>query len=89
MVDVLFVCHANMCRSPMAEFIARRLLRDLPVAVASAGTDALDGAAMHPYAVEVAAGTGADPAACTNRPQPPDHHTPAGPVQTPPPPQPA
>ncbi|MEU4480366.1 low molecular weight phosphatase family protein [Micromonospora sp. NPDC023966] len=76
MVDgVLFVCHANMCRSPMAEFIARRLLRDLPVTVTSAGTDALDGAAMHPYAVEVAAGTGADPAAFRTRRLRPEHLT--------------
>ncbi|MFG2164364.1 arsenate reductase/protein-tyrosine-phosphatase family protein [Micromonospora chersina] len=83
MVDgVLFVCHANMCRSPMAEFIARRLLRDLPVAVASAGTDALDGAAMHPYAVEVAAGTGADPAAFRTRRLRPEHLTRAGLVLT-------
>ncbi|MFD6638252.1 low molecular weight phosphatase family protein [Micromonospora chalcea] len=68
MVDeVLFVCHANMCRSPMAEFIARRMLAGLPLAVASAGTDAIDGAAMHPYAVEVAARTGADPAAFRTR----------------------
>ncbi|MGY0005964.1 arsenate reductase/protein-tyrosine-phosphatase family protein [Micromonospora sp. I033] len=76
MVDgVLFVCHANMCRSPMAEYIARRLLRDLPVAVTSAGTDALDGAAMHPYAIEVAAGTGADPAAFRTRRLRPEHLT--------------
>ncbi|MEU1686677.1 low molecular weight phosphatase family protein [Micromonospora sp. NPDC005707] len=83
MVDgVLFVCHANMCRSPMAEFIARRLLRDLPVAVTSAGTDALDGAAMHPYAVEVAAGTGADPAAFRTRRLRPEHLTRAALVLT-------
>ncbi|SCL47203.1 low molecular weight phosphatase family protein [Micromonospora chersina] len=83
MVDgVLFVCHANMCRSPMAEFIARRLLRDLPVAVASAGTDALDGAPMHPYAIEVAAGTGADPAAFRTRRLRPEHLTRAGLVLT-------
>ncbi|MFI7214048.1 arsenate reductase/protein-tyrosine-phosphatase family protein [Micromonospora maritima] len=74
MVDgVLFVCHANMCRSPMAEFIARRLLADLPVVVTSAGTDAIDGAAMHPYAVEVAAGTGADVAAFRTRRLRPEH----------------
>ncbi|MFG2054569.1 low molecular weight phosphatase family protein [Micromonospora sp. NPDC048930] len=74
MVDeVLFVCHANMCRSPMAEYIARRLLADHPVGVASAGTDAVDGAPMHPYAVEVAAGTGADPAAFRTRRLRPEH----------------
>ncbi|MFI2711123.1 low molecular weight phosphatase family protein [Micromonospora sp. NPDC018662] len=72
---VLFVCHANMCRSPMAEFIARRLLAGLPVTVASAGTDAVDGAAMHPYAVEVTAGTGADVTAFRTRRLCPEHLT--------------
>ncbi|RKN40683.1 low molecular weight phosphatase family protein [Micromonospora endolithica] len=68
MVDrVLFVCHANLCRSPMAEYIARRLLADQPVLVASAGTDAHDDLAMHPYAAEIAAGTGADPRAFRSR----------------------
>ena len=30
---VLFVCHGNICRSPMAEFILKALLKayDLPV----------------------------------------------------------
>ncbi|MER7459592.1 low molecular weight phosphatase family protein [Micromonospora sp. NPDC126480] len=63
MVDrVLFVCHANLCRSPMAEYLARRLLAGRPVEVSSAGTDAVEGLAMHPYAAEIAASTGADPA---------------------------
>ncbi|MFU8871585.1 low molecular weight phosphatase family protein [Micromonospora sp. SL4-19] len=76
MVDgVLFVCHANMCRSPMAEYIARRLLADLPVSLESAGTDAVDGAPMHPYAIDVAAGTGADPAAFRTRRLRPEHLT--------------
>ncbi|UFN91734.1 low molecular weight phosphatase family protein [Micromonospora aurantiaca] len=83
MVDeVLFVCHANMCRSPMAEFIARRMLAGLPLAVASAGTDAIDGAAMHPYAVEVTAATGADPAAFRTRRLRPEHLTGAALVLT-------
>ncbi|SBT42465.1 arsenate reductase/protein-tyrosine-phosphatase family protein [Micromonospora narathiwatensis] len=83
MVDgMLFVCHANMCRSPMAEYIARRLLADLPVSVASAGTDAVDGAAMHPYAIEVAAGTDADPAAFRTRRLRPEHLTGAALVLT-------
>lgn len=74
MVDeVLFVCHANMCRSPMAEYIARRLLAEHPIGVASAGTDAVDGAAMHPYAVEVAAGSGPDPAGFRTRRLRPEH----------------
>ncbi|WP_245716214.1 low molecular weight phosphatase family protein [Micromonospora humi] len=65
--EVLFVCQANMCRSPMAEFIARRLLADLPVTATSAGTEAVDGAAMHPYAVEVVTAAGADVTAFRTR----------------------
>ncbi|GLZ59789.1 MULTISPECIES: arsenate reductase/protein-tyrosine-phosphatase family protein [Micromonospora] len=64
---VLFVCHANLCRSPMAEYLARRLLTGRPVEVASAGTDAIDGLTMHPYAMEVATESGADPAAFRTR----------------------
>ncbi len=46
---VLFVCSGNTCRSPMAESIARDLLEKAPpsaviVRVASAGTQASDGA---------------------------------------------
>lgn len=28
MVNVLFVCHGNICRSPMAEFIFKKMVRD-------------------------------------------------------------
>lgn len=28
MKKILFVCHGNICRSPMAEFICRKLLKD-------------------------------------------------------------
>ncbi|MBM0277086.1 arsenate reductase/protein-tyrosine-phosphatase family protein [Micromonospora tarensis] len=70
---VLFVCHANLCRSPMAEYLARRLLADQPVTVASAGTDAIDGLGMHPYALEVAAGSSADPAEFRTRALRPEH----------------
>ncbi|NBE79682.1 arsenate reductase/protein-tyrosine-phosphatase family protein [Micromonospora rubida] len=64
---ILFVCHANLCRSPMAEYLAGWLLAKLPVEVASAGTAAVDGRPMHPYAAQVAAGTGRDPAAFRSR----------------------
>ncbi|MEU8026377.1 MULTISPECIES: arsenate reductase/protein-tyrosine-phosphatase family protein [Micromonospora] len=64
---ILFVCHANLCRSPMAEYLAGQLMAKLPVEVASAGTDAVDGRPMHPYAAEVAAETGRDPAEFRSR----------------------
>jgi protein-tyrosine phosphatase len=68
MVDrILFVCHANLCRSPMAEFLAGWLMAELPVEVASAGVGAVDGRPMHPYAAEVAAETGRDPAVFRSR----------------------
>ena len=28
MIRVLFVCHGNICRSPMAEFILKKMLAD-------------------------------------------------------------
>lgn len=29
MIRIMFVCHGNICRSPMAEFIMRMLVRDI------------------------------------------------------------
>jgi len=37
---VLFVCRANVCRSPVAAELFRRHLGDAPVSIASAGIDA-------------------------------------------------
>ena len=28
MIKVLFVCHGNICRSPMAEFVFKRMVRE-------------------------------------------------------------
>jgi protein-tyrosine phosphatase len=64
---ILFVCHANLCRSPMAQFLAADLLAKLPVTVASAGTHAVDGHPMHPHSAQVATGTGGDPGAFRSR----------------------
>ena len=56
---ILFVCHANLCRSPMAESLTRSALADrlgaaaARVDVASAGTHAEPGMSMHPYAEHV------------------------------------
>ena len=53
MKTVLFVCTANICRSPMAEAIFNALAEDgdLPFRAESAGTAALEGRAMAPNAV--------------------------------------
>jgi protein-tyrosine phosphatase len=66
-VHVLFVCEANLCRSPMAEHLARSLLpRGGGVEVASAGTAAQPGHAMDPVA-EFALATPAGPVFRTRR----------------------
>lgn len=60
--DILFVCTANVCRSPMAEFMARSILasnEDQPGRqVRSAGTNAAVGAPIHGLAEEVLAKRG-------------------------------
>ncbi len=42
MIKVLFICHGNICRSPMAEFVLKRLVADCNIAnrfeIASAAT---------------------------------------------------
>ena len=44
MVRILFVCHGNICRSPMAEFVMRDMVRKVgledEIRVSSAGTSA-------------------------------------------------
>ena len=48
MKTIVFVCTGNTCRSPLAEGIARKILRKsgrTDIQVASAGTDAWDGGA--------------------------------------------
>ena len=53
---VLFVCAGNICRSPLAEAIARRTAgeRGLDLEFASAGVSAFDGGGPTPEALQVA-----------------------------------
>ena len=48
MHSILFVCYANVCRSPIAEFVMKQVVRQAGVSdqfrIESAGTDADEGA---------------------------------------------
>lgn len=52
---VLFVCYANLCRSPLAEGVFRELARRRglldTLMIDSAGTDAFEGASPHPLSI--------------------------------------
>ncbi len=56
--QVLVVCVGNICRSPVAEEILRKL--SLADKVVSAGIEGLSGERAHPYAVEVSKENGVD-----------------------------
>lgn len=61
--SILMVCTGNICRSPMAEGILRRMLPDHlkeVVRIASAGTHGLYGNRADPFAAKAAAALGAD-----------------------------
>jgi protein-tyrosine-phosphatase len=61
-MKVLFVCAGNLCRSPFAEGLARRLAseRGLDVEFESAGEIAYDGNRCPPDALEAARAHGVD-----------------------------
>ena len=62
-MNILFVCTANVCRSPVAEHYFRHLVAKLgsgPVTVTSAGTTAVDGAPADPIASRLAVERGCD-----------------------------
>lgn len=71
--EILFVCYANLCRSPMAELLARQAFDETfgvlgsVVAVSSAGTRAYAGSAMHRGSAAVLAAAGIDPGAFVTR----------------------
>lgn len=58
--QVVVVCLANHCRSPLMEFLLRRqaTLRNLPWSVSSAGLEAVPGIPAHPYSAEILAERG-------------------------------
>ncbi|MCZ2846583.1 arsenate reductase/protein-tyrosine-phosphatase family protein [Modestobacter sp. VKM Ac-2978] len=70
---VLFVCTGNICRSAMAERLARAYLDEAlgddasAIVLRSAGTQAVVGSAMHPDSSLVLAGFGGDAAEFTAR----------------------
>ena len=57
-IGVLFVCYANMCRSPLAEGVFRHLAAERGMLerldIDSAGTDAREGCAPHPLSCDIA-----------------------------------
>jgi protein-tyrosine phosphatase len=71
--EILFVCHANLCRSPLGERLARRALDDAfgaaaaDIIVSSAGTNAYDGSPMHPGSAQVLSEYGIDPTGFASR----------------------
>ena len=42
MIKILFVCHGNICRSPMAEFVMKKMVQDLQPSNASTHLTAAD-----------------------------------------------
>ena len=61
--NILVVCTGNICRSPMAEGMLKKVLPDQMagrVAISSAGTHALHGNMASPHAIEVMQGLGID-----------------------------
>ena len=68
-MNLLFVCTFNICRSVLAERLARRELelRASDFTVQSAGTHAVPGEPMHPYVTEVLRQRGASCDGFTSR----------------------
>jgi protein-tyrosine phosphatase len=65
---IVFVCTGNICRSPMAERLARAAFGSRsPLRATSAGTRAEPGLEMTPHARRVLAGLGGDAAGFTSR----------------------
>ena len=69
LLEILFVCTGNTCRSPLAEGVARQLVRErgLQLAVSSAGVAARDGEPASPEAIRAANDLGIDLGAHASR----------------------
>lgn len=70
MIRVLFVCHGNICRSPMAEFLLRDAAnaRNLPIYTESAATSAEElGNPVHPGTRRILSRLGIDSSGKTAR----------------------
>jgi protein-tyrosine-phosphatase len=67
---VLFVCHGNICRSPMAQGFLKKMLEDfdepVKIEVLSAGLNAYGGPPTS-EAIKVMRGEGIDISSCTSR----------------------
>ena len=71
MKKILFVCHGNICRSPMAEFILRDMItqqgiRDIEVSSAATSTEEI-GNGVYPPVRRLLAGLGIDTSGKTAR----------------------
>ena len=72
MIKILFICHGNICRSPMAEFILKDMVQKRGIAerfyIASAATSSEEvGNPVYPPAVRKLREHGIDPAGKTAR----------------------
>lgn len=59
MLDVIFVCTGNICRSPLAEQLLRSWLGDVDIVISSAGTRARGGLEMTAQSAQIAVALGA------------------------------
>ncbi|MCR5788278.1 MAG: low molecular weight phosphotyrosine protein phosphatase [Lachnospiraceae bacterium] len=66
MIKILFICHGNICRSPMAEYVMKKMVRDMGLAgefhIESAATSTEElGNPIYPPAQRVMREHGIDP----------------------------
>ena len=83
-LNILVVCHANYCRSPMVEYVLRAAAtrESLPWTVSSAGTHAESGKPCHPYTARVLTDRGIDVSGFKTRRLAPEQIAAAGLVLT-------